>query len=135
MDSSSAPRRRGESGTAATYRLPPRPRRRLPGHRRVSTLRHNPELSPSKRTTAVSLGSMFISLEGIDGSGKTTQAKLLAAALGENVGLVREPGGPPAGERIRQILKDPELDLDPSSELLLFCAARAELVAEVVGPA
>ena len=78
---------------------------------------------------------MFISLEGIDGSGKTTQAKLLARALGDEVLLVREPGGTETGERIRQILKDPGLELDPLAELLLFCAARAELVAQVVGPA
>ena len=78
---------------------------------------------------------MFISLEGIDGSGKTTQAKLLARALGDEVLLVREPGGTETGERIRQILKDPRLELDPLAELLLFCAARAELVAQVVGPA
>ena len=78
---------------------------------------------------------MFISLEGIDGSGKTTQAKLLASALGEDVVFVREPGGTETGERIRQVLKDPELTLDPLAELLLFCAARAELIAQVVGPA
>jgi len=78
---------------------------------------------------------MFISLEGIDGSGKTSQAKLLARALGEDVLLVREPGGTKAGERIRQVLKDPDLELDPLAELLLFCAARAELVAQVIGPA
>jgi dTMP kinase len=78
---------------------------------------------------------MFISLEGIDGSGKTTQAKLLAEALGDGVILVREPGGTATGERIREVLKDPGLELDPLAELLLFCAARAELVAEVVGPA
>jgi dTMP kinase len=78
---------------------------------------------------------MFISLEGIDGSGKTTQAKLLAKALGEDVVLVREPGGTETGERIRQVLKDPSLELDPLAELLLFCAARAELVSKVVGPA
>ncbi len=77
---------------------------------------------------------MFISLEGIDGSGKTTQAKLLAKALGDVV-LVREPGGTETGERIRQVLKDPSLELDPLAELLLFCAARAELVAQVVAPA
>ena len=77
---------------------------------------------------------MFISLEGIDGSGKTTQAKLLAKALGDAI-LVREPGGTDAGERIRQVLKDPALELDPLAELLIFCAARAELVAEVIAPA
>lgn len=78
---------------------------------------------------------MFISLEGIDGSGKTTQAKLLARALGADVVLVREPGGTKTGERIRGLLKDPALELDPLAELLLFCAARAELVAEVIAPA
>jgi dTMP kinase len=78
---------------------------------------------------------VFISLEGIDGSGKTTQAKLLAEALGEQTVLVREPGGTSAGERIRQLLKDPSLELDPLAELLLFCAARAALVGQVVGPA
>ncbi len=76
-----------------------------------------------------------MSLEGIDGSGKTTQAKLLAEALGENVVLVREPGGTETGERIRRVLKDPTLELDALAELLLFCAARAELVAEVISPA
>ena len=77
---------------------------------------------------------MFISLEGIDGSGKTTQARLLARALGDDVVLVREPGGTETGERIRGLLKDPALELDPLAELLLFCAARAELVAQVIGP-
>jgi dTMP kinase len=78
---------------------------------------------------------VFISLEGIDGSGKTTQAKLLGEALGEGTIVVREPGGTETGERIRQLLKDPALDLDPLAELLLFCAARAELVSDVVTPA
>ena len=78
---------------------------------------------------------MFISLEGLDGSGKTTQAKLLASALGGDVVQVREPGGTKTGERIRELLKDPALELDPLAELLLFCAARAELVSQVIGPA
>jgi dTMP kinase len=78
---------------------------------------------------------MFISLEGIDGSGKTSQAKLLAAALGGDVVLVREPGGTKTGERIRDLLKDPALEPGPLSELLLFCAARTELVSQVIRPA
>lgn len=78
---------------------------------------------------------MFISLEGIDGSGKSTQAHLLAEALGEDAVLVREPGGTPASERIRELLADPGLCLDPLAELMLFCAARAQLVAEVIRPA
>ncbi len=78
---------------------------------------------------------MFISLEGIDGSGKTTQGKLLAKVLGDDVLMVREPGGTEAGERIRPLIKDPGVILDPLAELLLFCAARAELVAQVIAPA
>src|SRR5262249_49906867 len=60
--------------------------------------------------------------------------KLLAADLGDDTMLVREPGGTAAGERIRDLLKSPGLELDPLSELMLFCAARAELVAEVILP-
>jgi dTMP kinase len=77
---------------------------------------------------------VFISLEGIDGSGKTTQAKLLAKQLGSDAVLVREPGGTPVSERIRGLLADPELPLQPFPELLLFCAARAQLIQEVIRP-
>ncbi len=78
---------------------------------------------------------MFISLEGIDGSGKTTQARLLAEALGADTLLIREPGGTDTGERIRELIKDPGLAVDPLAELLLFCAARAQLVNDVIVPA
>jgi dTMP kinase len=78
---------------------------------------------------------MFVSLEGIDGSGKSTQAKLLAEALGPETLLIREPGGTGAAERIRGLLADPELELDPFAELLLFSAARADLVSRVIRPA
>ncbi|MEK6278349.1 MAG: dTMP kinase [Actinomycetota bacterium] len=78
---------------------------------------------------------MFVSLEGVDGSGKSTQAELLANALGPETLLVREPGGTEAAERIRALLADPSVELDPMAELLLFCAARADLVRQVVGPA
>ena len=78
---------------------------------------------------------MFITLEGIDRSGKTTQARLLAEALGPDTLLLREPGGTEAGERIRELLADPGLELDSMSELLLFGAARAELVTRAIRPA
>ena len=78
---------------------------------------------------------MFITLEGIDRSGKTTQAALLADALGAGTMLLREPGGTPAGERIRGLLKDPELELSSGTELMLFNAARAELCTKVIAPA
>jgi dTMP kinase len=78
---------------------------------------------------------LFITLEGIDGSGKTTQAELLAKALGDDAVLVREPGGTAASERIRELVADPGVELDPVAELLLFCASRAQLVAEVIRPA
>jgi len=78
---------------------------------------------------------LFVTLEGIDRSGKTTQAALLHDALGPEALLLREPGGTDAGERVRRLLKDPELALDARAELLLFCAARAQLCASVIRPA
>jgi dTMP kinase len=78
---------------------------------------------------------VFVTLEGIDRSGKTTHAALLAEALGPETKLLREPGGTSAGERVRELLKNPELELTPQSELFLFCAARAELISEVIAPA
>jgi dTMP kinase len=78
---------------------------------------------------------VFISLEGVDGSGKSTQAKLLAEALGPETLLIREPGGTSAAERIRELLADPSLEIDPFAELLLFSAARADLVSRVIRPA
>jgi dTMP kinase len=78
---------------------------------------------------------VFITLEGIDRAGKTTQAVRLAEALGPRTLLLREPGGTPVGERIRDLIKDPALELVPGAELLLFNAARAQLVDQVVRPA
>lgn len=81
---------------------------------------------------------VFVSFEGIDGSGKSTQAQMLAEALrqhGREVVLIREPGGTDLGERIRSLLLDPEMEIDPRAELLLFSAARAQLVAHVIEPA
>jgi dTMP kinase len=78
---------------------------------------------------------VFITLEGVDGSGKTTQAEMLARALGASAITLREPGGTDAAERIRQLLADPETPLDPIAELMLFCAARADLVSRVIRPA
>jgi len=81
---------------------------------------------------------VFISFEGVDGSGKSTQAALLAAALrgeGRDVLEIREPGGTPAAERVRELLADPATPLDPVAELMLFLAARADLVGSVLRPA
>ena len=81
---------------------------------------------------------MLITFEGIDGSGKSTQARRLADALrqrGETVRPVREPGGVETAERIRALLLDPALAIADRAELLLFSAARAQLVDEVVRPA
>jgi len=81
------------------------------------------------------MGGLFVTLEGIDRSGKTTQARLLCAALGETAVAVREPGGTEVGERVRALLKDPIVEIGPRAEALLFAAARAELVAQVIRPA
>jgi len=78
---------------------------------------------------------VFITLEGVDGSGKTTQTELLVEALGGNTVRIREPGGTDAAERIRAVLADPAVELEPMAELLLFCAARADLVGRVIRPA
>lgn len=78
---------------------------------------------------------MFVSLEGVDGSGKSTQARLLVEALGPDTVAIREPGGTEAAEKIRELLADPALPLDPQAELLLFLAARADLTERVIRPA
>jgi dTMP kinase len=67
---------------------------------------------------------LLITFEGIDRSGKSTQAGLLADALGDKALLVREPGGTPAAERIRDLVKDPQLELSPIAETLLFGAGK-----------
>ena len=82
---------------------------------------------------------LFITFEGIDGCGKSTQIGLLTDWLEKrkaNFVLVREPGGTPVGEKIRTILLDKENDgISPVAELLLFEAARAQIVSERIRPA
>ena len=82
----------------------------------------------------------FFSLEGIDGSGKTTQIDMLIAALtkeGYSVVKLREPGGAKISERIREILLDPAFKgvMSDKTELLLYNAARAQVIHEIIQPA
>lgn len=80
---------------------------------------------------------MLITFEGVDGSGKSTQARLLVERLqrqGIDPLYVREPGGTDVSERIRTLLLDPALAIVSYAELLLFSAARAQLVAERIQP-
>lgn len=89
--------------------------------------------------SAVASPGRFVVLEGLDGCGKSTQARRLTERLersGRDVVHAREPGGTPAGERIRALLLDPELgEIEPLTEVLLYQAARAELTARVLRPA
>ena len=80
---------------------------------------------------------MLITVEGLDGAGKTTLIAALARELegrGAPVLVLREPGGVEVSERIRALLADPALEIDPRAEALLYAAARAQLVAEQLRP-
>ena len=84
------------------------------------------------------MSGRFITLEGGEGVGKSTQARMLADALqgrGLGVLLTREPGGTPGAEAIRALLLDTQFDWDASAEALLFAAARSDHVAHAIGPA
>jgi dTMP kinase len=79
----------------------------------------------------------LITIEGIDGAGKTTLAAALEPALaarGIDVVALREPGGVAIAERIRALVTDPELEIEARAEALLYAAARAQLVAELLEP-
>jgi dTMP kinase len=76
----------------------------------------------------------LITVEGIDGAGKTTLVEALARALPHDVVVLREPGGVELAERIRAMVKDPALEVGARAEALLFAAARAQLVEEALAP-
>jgi dTMP kinase len=79
----------------------------------------------------------LITVEGLDGAGKTTLAGALRDALcrrGLDVRLLREPGGVPVAERLRELVKDPQLRIGTRAEALLYAAARAQLVEEEIAP-
>jgi dTMP kinase len=79
----------------------------------------------------------LITIEGIDGAGKTTLARGLLAVLrarGTEIELLREPGGVQASEEIRELVKDPDVVIGPRAEALLYAAARAQLVDEALVP-
>jgi dTMP kinase len=84
------------------------------------------------------LAGVFITFEGVDGSGKSTQLRMLASELrlrGREVVATREPGGTPLGGRLRDVLLDAEEQVDPLAELLIFAADRAQHVRALVRPA
>jgi dTMP kinase len=81
------------------------------------------------------MAGLFVTFEGIDRSGKTTQASMLCEALGGEALAVREPGGTPLGDQVRRLVLGPEHDVGAAAEALLFMASRAELVERVIRPA
>lgn len=90
----------------------------------------------ARRTST--LANLFVTFEGIDGSGKSTQLRLLAGELRLRkfeVVTTREPGGTPLGARLRQVLLDAEAEVDPLAELLLYAADRAQHVRTLIRPA
>jgi len=81
---------------------------------------------------------VFVSFEGIEGSGKSTLLAAVEGALrtqGRDLVVTREPGGTPAGDAIRRVFIEPHFELSPMAETLLVNASRAQLVADVIGPA
>jgi dTMP kinase len=83
------------------------------------------------------MAGRLITIEGIDGAGKSTLASGIVDALGERgieARLLREPGGVAASERIREVVKDPDLRVGARAEALLYAAARAQLVEEALRP-
>lgn len=89
-----------------------------------------------------SIRGSLITFEGGEGAGKSTQIAELGKRLESDLAVaatdilkVREPGGTPMGEGIRQLLKRPDTSISPAAEMLLFAACRAELVAELIAPA
>lgn len=82
------------------------------------------------------MAGIFITFEGTEGAGKTTQVELLGEWLSNRDPVViREPGGTELGERIREVVLYAGLDIDAEAEMYLFMAARRQLIAEVIGPA
>lgn len=104
----------------------------------VSSCWYNSPIMPSSARHMPARPSFFIVLEGIDGSGKSTQARLLAEwyrdACGETL-LTREPGGTSLGESLRALILNPDVACATRAELMLILAARAQLVAETIRPA
>jgi dTMP kinase len=81
---------------------------------------------------------VFVTFEGLDGSGKTTQVELLRKVLeqeGREVVVTREPGGTELGEHVRDVVLHRDLEIGPWAEAALFAAARAQLVEAVIAPA
>ncbi|MCD4706494.1 MAG: dTMP kinase [Candidatus Sabulitectum sp.] len=84
------------------------------------------------------LPGLFITFEGVEGSGKSSRCRYMLRALrktGSETVFTREPGGPDVSERIRSILLNPELDVPPLTELMLYFASRAANVDRVIRPA
>jgi dTMP kinase len=117
--------------------------RQPPNQERGGAFREPPQDATLDDSALAGMGSglkgLFITFEGLDGCGKSTQMELLAAEIrdqGYVVLVTREPGGTPLGEDIRNLLLDPKHHgMEPRAEALLYAAARAHLVSKVIRPA
>jgi dTMP kinase len=94
-------------------------------------------VNPTRTTSSNNMAGAFITFEGIDGCGKSTQLRLLASELrvrGITVVTTREPGGTPLGQKLRAALLDVQEQVDPLAELLVFAADRAQHVRKHLRP-
>src|SRR5687768_8994560 len=103
----------------------------------ISGISQQPSDPTTQRPNRPTMTGTFITFEGVEGAGKSTQIRLLRDAVADSglaVYVTREPGGETVAESIRAVLLNPKHAITPTAELLLFLAARAQVTANVIRP-